>query len=195
MKKDNLEREIRFRVYDIRILRKTLRTLGWKRTERWKGRDILFDKGDELISGGRVLRLRLGMEKNDRGKLTYKNPNEELIFKVREEFETIVENSEMTIRILDNLGYLPIFQYEKRTELWKLWKNGFIDAEIYIDELPTIGCFIEIEGSKKDITRVTKSLGYDIKDGIKKSYKQYFEGMDRDKKEWVFEKNIKGEKR
>lgn len=130
MRHNNLEIEIRFKISDIKKLREKLRRLASRCLERWKGRDILFDRKNELIPKGRVLRLRLGMEKNKRGKLTHKSPYRDHIFKIREEFETIVENPEMTMKILAGLDYLPILQYEKRTELWK-----YGSAEIYIGRI------------------------------------------------------------
>lgn len=180
-----MEIEIRFKLADAKNLRKKLRELSSKCLERWKGCDIIFDRKNELTSHGRLLRLRLGMEKSGRGKLTYKGPYRNHFFKVREEFETIVENAEIATKILTGLGYLSVIQYEKRTELWK-----YGGTEIYIEELPRIGCFMEIEGSEKDIKKVAKILGFDILKGIKKSYRQYFEAINKNKKEWFFKSQI-----
>ncbi len=180
---DNLEVEIRFKLTDVKGLRKKLSRLGSKCLEKWRGKDIIFDKKNELIPSGRLLRLRLGMEKGGRGKLTYKGPYRDHAFKVREEFETIVENPEMTVKILTGLGYLPIIQYQKRTELWK-----YGGTEIYIEELPKIGWFMEIEGSEKNIKKVAKTLGFDIQKGTKKSYREYFADINKREKEWFFEK-------
>ncbi len=176
-----MEIEIRFKINDAGDLRKKLRRLGSKCLERWKGRDIIFDRGNELIPKGRVLRLRLGMERYGRGKLTYKEPNRDPVFKIREEFETIVENPEMAIEILKSLGYLPFIQFEKRTELWK-----YGGTEIYIEQLPKIGCFMEIEGTEKNIKKVAKTLRFDIQKGVKRSYREYFAGINKEKKEWLF---------
>ncbi len=103
------------------------------------------------------------------------------VFKIREEFETIVENPEMAVKILEGLGYLSVLQYEKRTELWK-----YGGTEIYIEELPKIGCFMEIEGAEKNIKKVAKTLGFDIQKGVKKSYREYFAELNKKKKEWFF---------
>ncbi len=178
-----MEIEIRFKVGDAKELRGKLRRLDSRCLERWRGRDILFDRKGELIPKGRVLRLRLGMERGKRGKLTYKEPNRDPVFKIRKEFETIVENPEMAIEILKGLGYLPVLQYEKRTELWK-----YGGTEIYIEELPEIGCFMEIEGTEKNIKKVAKTLGFDIQKGVKKSYREYFAELNKKKKEWLFKK-------
>lgn len=183
MKQKNLEIEIRFGVNDVKKLRKKLRELGSMCLEKWKGRDILFDRKKELIPKGKVLRLRLGMEKNNKGKLTYKGSNQSRVFKIREEFEVIVENPGMAIKILKGLSYLPVIQYEKRTELWI-----YGGADIYIEELPVIGHFVEIEGSERNIKKVVKILGFDIKKGIRKSYRECFAELNKNKKEWDFGK-------
>ncbi len=181
MRHDNLEIEIRFKVGDVKKLQEKLRNFGSKCLERWRGRDILFDRENELIPKGQVLRLRLGMEKGGKGKLTYKEPNRDPVFKIRKEFETIVESPKMAIEILKGLGYLPFIQFEKRTELWK-----YGGTDIYIEELPRIGCFMEIEGTEKSIKKVAKTLGFDIQKGVKKSYREYFAEMNKEKKEWLF---------
>lgn len=181
-----MEIEIRFRISDAKKLRRKLRELGSKCIERWRGRDILFDKNDELTSRDRLLRLRLGGQRGKRGrrgKLTYKGPYKNHTFKVREEFETIVESAEIAMKILAALGYLPTVQFEKRTELWKYAK-----VEIYIDEMPKTGLFMEIEGSEKNIKKVAKTLGFDTKEGIKKSYCEFFAELDKNKKEWLFDR-------
>ncbi len=111
MRHGNLEIEIRFKVGDIKKLRAVLRRLGSRCLERWRGRDILFDKNNELIPNGRLLRLRLGMERGGKGKLTFKESYRDHAFKVREEFETVIENPKMAIKILEGLDYLPIIQF------------------------------------------------------------------------------------
>ncbi len=181
----NLEVEIRFKVGGVKELRAALRRLGCRCLERWRGKDILFDKENKLIPRGKLLRLRLGMERSGRGKLTFKGPYRDHVFKVREEFETVVENPAMAVKILAGLGYEPVIEYEKRTELWK-----YGGAEVYIEELPAIGCFVEIEGPEKNIKEVAKILGYDIKEGIKKSYREYYAELDKKKKKWFFKKSI-----
>ncbi len=65
-----------------------------------------------------------------------------------------------------------------------MWK--YDRTEIYIEELPRIGWFVEIEGSEKNIKKVAKTLGFDIQKGVKKSYREYFAELNKKKKEWLF---------
>ncbi len=183
MVKNNLEIEIRFKVDDAEKLRRFLRKIGAKCTEHWQGRDIIFDKKNELRAGGRILRLRLRKQWGKRAKLTYKGHYQNHIFKIREELETWVDEPVILFELLKRIGYEPVIQYEKKTGLWE-----YRGIELVIEELPRIGYFMEIEGSEKEIRKVAGILGYDIKKGIKKSYRQYLEEIDKKKKEWFFDK-------
>ena len=100
MRKGNLEIEIRFRVNDVRRLRKKLREIGSKCTEHWEGYDILFDRKNELRERGRILRLRFRKQWGKKAKLTYKGPYQNHIFKIREELETWIESPEIFLTIL-----------------------------------------------------------------------------------------------
>ena len=69
-------------------------------------------------------------------------------------------------QILCEIGYHPIFRYEKfRTEYAKAQNSG----KIMLDETP-IGNFIEIEGSPRWIDRTAKVLGFSTADYITRSY-------------------------
>jgi predicted adenylyl cyclase CyaB len=190
---NNIEVEIRFRISDIKKFHRKLKENGFKCTEYWRGSDTLFDRKNELRSGGRpqrrvnflrgeLLRLRLRKHWGKKAKLTYKGPYRDRIFKVREELETWVDEPEMARKILEALGYSPVIQYEKRTELW-VDKN---EVEVVVEKLPEIGYFTEIEGSGKNIRKVAEILGYNIKKGIKKSYREYYAEINKKKKGWFF---------
>ncbi|MFN9943119.1 MAG: CYTH domain-containing protein, partial [bacterium] len=60
--------------------------------------------------------------------------------KSREERETAVEAPDQVRAILKNLGYRPVFRYQKYRESWE-----YKGQEIEVDETP-IGAFLEIEG-------------------------------------------------
>jgi adenylate cyclase class 2 len=180
---ENLEIEIRFKVGDVKKLREKLRKIGAKCTEHWQGYDVIFDRKNELREKGRILRLRFRKQWGKRAKLTYKGPYQKHIFKIREELEVWVDEPQISLAILKKIDFEPVIQYEKRTDLWE-----YQGIELVIEKLPRLGCFMEIEGSGKEIRKVAKILGFDIKEGIKKSYRQYFEAIDKKKKEWFFEK-------
>lgn len=183
MRKGNLEIEIRLRVSDVRGLRKKLREIGAKCTEHWEGYDVIFDRKNELRERGRILRLRFRKQWGKKAKLTHKGPYQNHIFKIREELEIWIESPQIFLTILKKIGFEPVIQYEKRTDLWE-----YQGIELVIEKLPYLGHFMEIESSEKNIKKVAKILGYDTKEGIKKSYREYFEAIDKKKKEWLFKK-------
>ncbi len=68
--------------------------------------------------------------------------------KSREERETAVDAPGELRAILRNLGYKPVFRYQKYRETWT--HRG---QEIEVDETP-IGIFLEIEGDAEGIHAV-----------------------------------------
>ncbi len=91
--------------------------------------------------------------------------------KSREERETVVEEPGEVRAILRNLGYRPIFRYQKYRETWT--HRG---QEIEVDELP-IGTFLEIEGDTEGIHAVAAELGFSPSDYVNESYVGlFFEG-------------------
>ena len=55
---------------------------------------------------------------------------------------------------------------EKKRRLWRL-----SDCEVALDELPLLGCFVEIEGpDERTIADVQKTLGLSLLPHIQKSY-------------------------
>lgn len=118
-----------------------------------------------------------------RGKLTFKGPNQDKIFKKRQEEEIITDDWQKMVKILGHLGFFPTIYFEKRTRLWRYGRT-----EIIVEELPEIGYFMEIEGRAKDIKKVAGMFGYEIKESTLKSYPAYFREIDKNKKEWLFKK-------
>src|ERR1700731_1998816 len=91
--KGNLEREIKFHSDDLAKLRERLAELEAERVgpaafeDNW-----ILDRGDELLSQGRILRLRTD---GTRSHLTFKGPmHMEGKLKVRPELEIGVERAE-----------------------------------------------------------------------------------------------------
>jgi adenylate cyclase, class 2 len=68
--------------------------------------------------------------------------------------------------ILSNIGYHPVFRYEKfRTEYTA--RSG--EGKVLLDETP-IGNFLELEGSPRWIDRTARLLGFSSSDYINRSY-------------------------
>ena len=67
--------------------------------------------------------------------------------------------------ILRTMGYAPTTSYEKYTTFFKL--KGQPEIHIEIQKYP-FETFLEIEGSKEEIEKVAKQLGFDAKDALVK---------------------------
>jgi adenylate cyclase class 2 len=158
------ETEIKLRVASAEAARETLRRAGARLVrERHLEDNALFDdlKGT-LRAKGTVLRLR---QTQHGAVLTFKGPRKmEGGVKSREERETAVDSPEQVRAILRNLGYRPLFRYQKYRETWN--HRG---QEIEVDETP-IGVFLEIEGDAEGIHAVAAELGFSPSDYVAESY-------------------------
>ncbi len=124
----------------------------------------VFDTEDgRLLQSRQLLRLR---EFRGQCLLTRKGPPEPGPHKTREENETQVASAAAMRRILDALGYRPVFRYEKYRTTWK--RPGEV-GEAVLDETP-IGVFLELEGEAEWIDRTAAQMGFTPGDYILKSY-------------------------
>src|ERR1700694_466452 len=144
------EIEVKFRVGDLRTLRRKLRAAGLRlRTRRTHEMNTLYDlPGGALRKRKELLRLRR--------------------YSSREELETGVSDGRMMDAILRALGYSPSFRYEKFRQEWTDSKG-----QVVVDETP-IGNFCEIEGSPRWIDATAKKLGANHADYITKNYATLF---------------------
>jgi adenylate cyclase class 2 len=159
-----LEIEIKVPAPDLKAARERLTALGAVLVrERHREENTLYDRKDgELGSGRRALRLRIAGRKSF---LTYKGaPQKSRKYKVREEFETEVKNVRQVRKILAGLGYRPVFQYEKHRTVLRIKT-----LKICLDETAA-GMFLEFEGEREKIAKVSKQLGIPKKDWIKLDY-------------------------
>lgn len=167
-----VEVEVKFRVGSIPALVAKLGALGFRElTPRTFEHNVLFDTPDHSLRAGRqILRVR---QYGDRWTLTHKrltadhDPGE--VHKHREEAESAVEDGPAIITVLERLGYMQAFAYEK-------WRQEFADEEGHcvIDETP-IGVFAELEGPDNWIDRVSRELGLAGPDLLTLSYGRLFE--------------------
>ncbi len=98
--------------------------------------------------------------------LTWKGPGQSGPHKSRAELETSVGSLETMRQILEQLGYGPVFRYEKyRTEFMDRAGLGVVT----LDETP-IGNFLEIEGPGEWIDQTAGRLGFSPKDYLLESY-------------------------
>jgi len=161
------EIEVKFRVGDLRTLRRKLRAAGFRlKTRRTHEMNTLYDLPSGVLRKHReLLRLRqYGWE----WKLTFKSKAEIGRHSTRDELETGVSDGKLMDAILRGLGYSPSFRYEKFRQEWRDRKG-----EVVVDETP-IGNFCEIEGSSRWIDATANKLGVNHADYITKNYATLF---------------------
>lgn len=129
------------------------------RTPRTLERNALFDTPERLLLAGKqLLRMR---HYGEQWVVTHKRPpadnEEDAKYKERVETETVVEDGEAMGAVFVELGYSPVFRYEKyRTE----FADGQGEGNLVLDETP-IGDFAELEGPREWIDRALERLGVD----------------------------------
>lgn len=159
-----VETEAKIRVAALSAVRRRLKTEGARRlTPRLLESNTLFDRLDGgLRAAGRSFRVR---RYGAAGSVTLKGPVQlSGGLKSRLELETAVAAPEVLAEILTQLGYLPLFRYEKFRETWSL--RGTV---VCLDETP-IGSFVEVEGRESSIRRAVAALGLDLVDSLTDSY-------------------------
>jgi adenylate cyclase class 2 len=165
---DTLEIEVKIHVASHLPIRLRLEEEGAILTApRVYERNVRYeDEKNSLTRNHRVLRLR----QDSRARLTYKEPVEEKIegVQVRTELEVTVDDFEMMDIILEKLGYIPAWTYEKYRTTYELF-----GAEITLDELP-YGYFVEVEGALDAIERIVPLLFEGPYTRIKGSYSDLF---------------------
>ncbi|HWF47564.1 MAG TPA: class IV adenylate cyclase [Bryobacteraceae bacterium] len=131
--------------------------------------NTLYDTAEQdLRRNQQILRLR---QVGQRVVLTWKGPGEPGPHKNREERETGIESFPEMHVILERLGYVPTFRYEKfRTEFRQKGEDGRV---VTLDETP-IGTFLELEGPGDWIDRTAQFLGFNKEDYVLESYGQLY---------------------
>ncbi len=164
--KDNYEREIKFPGVELDKLRDRLIELEAERKgpsafeDNW-----ILDRGEELVSEGKILRLRTD---GGKARLTFKGPMRlEGNLKIRQEHEIEVESAEQARALLENLGFAAVRRYQKMREEWQL--GG---VTIALDHTP-IGDFAEFEGDRAEV--VAKRCGFDPDKAERRSYLRLYE--------------------
>jgi adenylate cyclase class 2 len=183
------EIELKFPVSDPFAFQTMLPALGFHLdTPRTFESNTLFDTPDRDLRGRRqLLRLR---QYGALWTVTHKRqpPTETHIldaaesarYKVRIETETHVDDGEATAEIFAQLGYTPVFRYEKyRTEwsqmpLFAAERGDGSIGHLVVDETP-IGNYVELEGPTQWIDTVLELLGIDPATCLTDSYGRLFQ--------------------
>ncbi len=164
---DEIEVKIRIPESSLGSFREKLLENGFIKTaSRNMEMNTLFDYEDRRIcASGSAVRLR---SYDSRQILTWKGPlKPDPELKIREEIEIEVSSREAAMQILERIGLKPVLEYSKFRE--KFSTRIIENVEVCLDET-RVGCFIEIEGGKKDITNVTGLLGLENPEPVKETY-------------------------
>lgn len=167
MSSTTLEREIKLRFTSAEEAREAVLAAGCTPLlGRRLQEDALLDTDDEQLRRRRcVLRVRV---ENGKSRVTFKGPVQPSSMKVREEYETLLGDGEVLLKIFEELGLHAWFRYEKYRE-----EFAHEDVIVAIDETP-VGVFVEIEGSEQGIHAMATALGRSQADYIVDSYRSLF---------------------
>jgi len=184
-KKNNKEIEIKIQIEDkneIKEIQKKLKSLNGISAPKIFQRTFRLDTPSfDLEQKGIFLRTRKeGENAVMTVKIKFLKTNNTNYFQ-RKEFEISIDSAENGAELLRNLGFSKQKIFEKYRELWTFEKK---EVQVTIDNLP-FGDFIEIEGSKKEIEEMIKSLGMINKKRIINTYWDLFD-------EWKKKKGING---
>jgi len=165
------EIELKFSVVDERRLREQVRELGFALvTERTFEENTLYDSPDRRLRGLRqILRLR---RYGGRCTVTHKRQagGDDTRYKSRIETESQVEDYAAMEEIFAQLGYGPVFKYEKfRTE----WETA--EGHLVLDET-AIGVWAELEGPPEWIDAMLERLRVGQESCTTESYGKLFLG-------------------
>jgi adenylate cyclase, class 2 len=174
------EIELKFPVADPEVLQGRLPHLGFHlATPRTYENNTLYDTPTRDLRARReVLRIR---QYGGLCTVTHKrqpdrqDPVDVTRYKIRIETETIVAEGSALEAIFGQLGYLPVFIYEKYRTEWAhpLGPDGEAVAHLVIDETP-IGTYAELEGPTDWIDRTLVELGVDPATCLTDSYGKLF---------------------
>jgi adenylate cyclase, class 2 len=163
------EIEIKLRVADADGARRLLREAGFRifRRRVFEANAIFDTPKSTLRKAGKLLRVR---DAGGVATLTYKGTATIFKHKSREELELRIADPHMMSSILERLGLIPAFRYEKhRTEYWQSGQPGLA----MLDETP-IGVYLELEGPPRWIDSTARRLGFSAADYITASYARLY---------------------
>lgn len=165
-----VEMEAKLKVDRLEPTRQRLQQLGAVRTGNHLETNALYDTTDAALEkADRGLRIRSRVDLDDGSEdaiLTFKGPGQPGPFKNREEIETHVADPNAMAGVLNALGYHEVLSFQKKRESW-----GLEGCHVELDEIPHLGCFVEIEGASETIiTDLQRKLGLEGIASIRKSY-------------------------
>ncbi|MBW1759741.1 MAG: class IV adenylate cyclase [Deltaproteobacteria bacterium] len=167
-----IETEVKFYLPDMKSIRKRIIDIGADYKGKAFETNIRFEDIDKsLIQKKYLLRLR----KDTKARLTFKskpaaqNIENDNQFKIFNELEVEVSDFATMNLILESIGFHKEQIYEKKRETFVLGHTGF-----YIDTMP-YGDFLEIEGEKEDIKKLSEQIGLKWEKRILSTYLEIFD--------------------
>ena len=146
-----LEIELKARCASHEDMRATLELKGAVRGRSVNERDQYFNHPSrDFKETNEALRLRL---EDDQCRVTYKGPRLGGIAKTRFEAETGIGDLETMTVILEKLGFVKSGAVEKTREFYTLG-----DITVCLDDVKTLGTFIELEKIGEDKDMIEKEL-------------------------------------
>jgi adenylate cyclase class 2 len=165
-----VEIEAKIKVDALPPVRARLEELGAKFIADRFEINVIFDTDDRsLLAADKGLRVRSAKNlKTDEESvtITFKGPRKHSAMKSRQETELVVSAFQPACDLLEQLNYHQVLSFEKKRQSWE-----FGHCKIELDELPHLGCFVEIEGTnEKSIQKVQEQLGLHDRPIVKTAY-------------------------
>jgi len=156
------EIEIKIQLKDKENIVKKLKELGGKKGKSYTQTTYGFFSNNS-IEKGIFPRIR-----QENGSLVFTvklRKDKKTKYFEREEYSIKIDNLKDAIKILQLFGYDRIRKFTKFREEWSFKRP----VKVNVDKL-SFGRFIEIEGTKKEIERMVKDLGFQDRERFTKAY-------------------------
>jgi adenylate cyclase, class 2 len=163
------ENESKHRVGDEAGLVAALAALGFTLTGTSLQRDEYYDSPDRTLgTGDLVCRLRItsaGVEAGFKGPRRFRDDGSHR----RIEVEVPVATADDARAALARQGLVLTWLLEKRR---RVFRHPARPVEVFLDELPGLGLFVELEGPPAEITDVRHRLGPAIGAAERRNYRE-----------------------
>lgn len=165
-----VEIEAKIKVDDFAAVRANLAEHHGVRVKSVVESNAFFDTEDRSLQaadkGLRVRSARNAADGSEECTATFKGPRMLSALKSRHEIEVSVNDFAAAVELLKALGFVQVLLFEKRRETWVL-----AGCKVELDELPLLGCYVEIEGPNETTIRVVQqALGLGTRPNVKTAY-------------------------
>jgi predicted adenylyl cyclase CyaB len=151
-----LEIEIKLQLDSHAPVLDRLAALGAAHIGTARETNIFFDRPDHALrradSGLRVRFTTTAADPHPRALLTFKGPAATTGLRAREAFDLHLTPPDQIVPLLQALGFVQLFLFEKDRDSWRL-----ADCLIELDTLPHFGTFLEIEGPSESAVHAIQS--------------------------------------